>query len=361
MGIQYYKNLDGLRAIAALMVVLFHFFQNLEFETTLMSSIKSLSVFGRSGVDLFFVLSGFLITRILLANKDKANYFRNFYGRRTLRIFPLYYFFLFLYYFVKPIITSTEIPSIEHQVYFYLYLQNILQTFSIDFVGPGHFWSLAIEEHFYLFWPLLIYFFNKNILKKVIVFSIALALILRCYFLIKGYDPYYFTLTRIDGLTIGAFISIMEIQGKIKYNHNTRHGILSLFILTLTLALGKLNQSLGLSIYPIVKYSLFGFGYFHLILFIITLRPRSYLNGLFASKPLIFMGRISYGLYVYQFFALDIAAYLARNRVNLFFEFILSIFLLVFFATLSYYLFEVRFLKLKSYFQNSKKLSVITK
>jgi peptidoglycan/LPS O-acetylase OafA/YrhL len=174
MEFKHLRELDGIRAIAALMVMFFHFFQNIQTDDSFLLTVKKLSIFGQTGVSLFFVLSGFLITRILINTKNSESYFLNFYVRRSLRIFPLYFFFLLLYYFVLPWLEQKPIASFDRQIYFWTYLQNLAVTFEWDFAGPGHFWSLAVEEHFYLFWPFLIYFLTQRGIKTAMKFFILL-------------------------------------------------------------------------------------------------------------------------------------------------------------------------------------------
>src|SRR5688572_7114217 len=144
--------LDGLRGIAVLIVLGFHIFPN---------HVK----FGWAGVDLFFVLSGFLITGILLESKGTPNYYRNYLAKRTLRIFPLYYFFLIVFFIVFPLVGySDSIYNYDYlsstQSWYWLYIQNWRIFFDPHYPGEdiiSHFWSLAIEEQFYIFWPLVIY------------------------------------------------------------------------------------------------------------------------------------------------------------------------------------------------------------
>ena len=115
MKLKHFKELDGVRAIAALMVMFFHFFQNLDTQNVILISVKKYAIFGQTGVSLFFVLSGFLITRILLNTKHSESYFKNFYIRRALRIFPLYYLFLIIFYFLIPFFENSAIISFNQQ------------------------------------------------------------------------------------------------------------------------------------------------------------------------------------------------------------------------------------------------------
>jgi peptidoglycan/LPS O-acetylase OafA/YrhL len=123
---------------------------------------------GQRGVDLFFVLSGFLITGILFDAKGKEHYFHNFYVRRALRIFPLYYGALASAIFVLPWMSDSLSESlrlaVDAQAWLWLYGANILQSVRGQWcLGPlNHFWSLAIEEHFYLAWPAVIYFTSRR-------------------------------------------------------------------------------------------------------------------------------------------------------------------------------------------------------
>src|SRR5271166_6006208 len=151
-------ELDGFRACAVLMVVVLHLFYG--WPTPVLSSIPNVIrlVIGHGwlGVDLFFVLSGFLITGILIDSKERGHYFRNFYSRRILRIVPLYLACILIMYFAYP----------GAGPYFRLslvYLANFAYFFHTKVPhGPGVFWSLAIEEHFYLLWPILVRFLNRS-------------------------------------------------------------------------------------------------------------------------------------------------------------------------------------------------------
>jgi peptidoglycan/LPS O-acetylase OafA/YrhL len=136
--------LDGIRAAAAIMVMGFHFVGHHGESAHLVRA----SVIGQTGVDLFFVLSGFLITRILLSTKESPHFFRSFYARRTLRIFPLYFAYLAIYFFLLPPLLGDPIPPFATQMWSWFYLENVPQTFNLHSSGPGHFWSLAVEEQF---------------------------------------------------------------------------------------------------------------------------------------------------------------------------------------------------------------------
>jgi peptidoglycan/LPS O-acetylase OafA/YrhL len=181
---------------------------------------------GGFGVYLFFVLSGFLITRILLSEKSKPDYFRNFYARRTLRIFPLYYGVLALQFWVLlPIFpTPHTLADAHYQGWLWAYGYNILTAvkghyfFSSDWMALGHFWSLAVEEQFYLVWPFIVLALCRESLLKVCIGIVALTPILRLAFYAGGANQYwitFFTICQMDSLALGAMIACLESDGRL--------------------------------------------------------------------------------------------------------------------------------------------------
>ncbi|MBS0244284.1 MAG: acyltransferase, partial [Proteobacteria bacterium] len=172
--------LDGIRGLAVIMVLLFHFIC----AATPLNNIEALVIrffnYGAYGVELFFVLSGFLITGILYDARSKPNYFKNFYIRRTLRIFPLYYGVLFLTFVVAPLIPWLSGPTLsymaEHQAWAWLYATNVFIAIKgyWAYAYLEHFWSLSVEEHFYLFWPFLVYWLAPSP-RRLMAASLAVA------------------------------------------------------------------------------------------------------------------------------------------------------------------------------------------
>lgn len=205
--LKYYHNLDGMRAIAALMVIVFHFMYSTLPNSIHIDLLKKITLFGEHGVSLFFVLSGFVISRILINTKGNESYFSSFYKKRLLRIFPLYYFYLILINFIFPFLSTLKLSSFSFSWPYYLFLQNIINS---NVSGPGHYWSLAVEEHFYLLWPIIIYFTPVKHLFKTIILGVVFVFFIKFFILKNGLSINYFTLIRIDQLMFGALLALLE-------------------------------------------------------------------------------------------------------------------------------------------------------
>jgi len=225
--------LDGLRGLAILLVMAHHFLYSVDGSGLLGQSLLKLARMGWVGVDLFFVLSGFLITGILLDARDRvgqtattAQYFRNFYARRILRIFPLYYATLAVLFLLLPHLisfSSYNLTAAQHsQTWLWLYGTNFALPLRIPgFVNPhafitSHFWSLAVEEHFYLFWPLVVYFCTRKQLITVCLVTMGLAAALRFASLAAGASldvPYMITPCRMDALAFGGLLAV-AVRGR---------------------------------------------------------------------------------------------------------------------------------------------------
>jgi peptidoglycan/LPS O-acetylase OafA/YrhL len=347
MKLKYYTNLDGIRAIAALMVIAFHSLGSLPGDSKFIFILNKVMIFGQTGVDLFFVLSGFLITRILIKTKNGNNYFLNFYSRRTLRIFPLYYLFLIVFYIAVPFLTDVPLYSFNEQIYFYTYFQNFSFTFDWGANGPRHYWSLAVEEHFYLFWPLCIYFFNIKVIKYLIFAMILFAIGLRIIMLYNGYGVFYFTLTRFDSLGVGALLALLEIKNVFLKNNKNNFLIATVFFLGLV-ALWGLVVKEGI-FKESFKYLIYSLLYFSFIGYILCLKEKHLINRFLESTVLQFLGKISYGLYVYHPLVL-IIMHKYLNTGLLLLDFGLMIAITIIIAHLSFIYFEKKFLNFKKYF-----------
>lgn len=294
--------LDGVRGLAILMVMLFHF---LPYGTpgqpwAIRAALLGIHV-GQTGVDLFFVLSGFLITGILLDTKSNAHYFRNFYARRTLRIFPLYYGSLLLFMILLPNFTSLFHPvPVRQQLWLWFYARNIAD-FARAPAPAGHFWSLAVEEHFYLLWPAVVFFFNRKSLAGFCVVVMIVAMLTRGTLLAAGFSEMAsLTPCRMDGLAAGAFLAaVLRGPNQAKYDRR----LAWLMLLSLAIPLLPLYVTLSGTTLPIVqsvKYSLLSLFYAGLLLLVLRARIGSLVARIFTSSPLRVLGKYSYGLYVFH-------------------------------------------------------------
>jgi peptidoglycan/LPS O-acetylase OafA/YrhL len=206
------EALDGVRGLAILAVVCMHATLFAKVDPRLDGEpVTRLLLLGWCGVDLFFVLSGFLITGILLRAKGAPHYFRNFYARRALRIFPLYYAVLALLLFVldRPAATGAE------QASYLLYYQNFAWLWGHDAhadLARTVTWSLAVEEQFYLVWPAVVLLVSRRALPWLCGVLAVSAILLRFVLLGRGVDVVYFlTPCRLDALAAGACLAVLPL------------------------------------------------------------------------------------------------------------------------------------------------------
>lgn len=229
--LQKLPELDGVRGVAILLVIIFHF------GFYVPKHINFANVFyvlftgtGWIGVDLFFVLSGFLITRILLNTKHSVHYFKSFYLRRALRILPVYYLGVFLFFdCLLPLAHRTSLPLAGvpasnspgglEQLWYWFHLSNWQSAWGLYSLTPiGHFWSLAIEEQFYFVWPLVVLLCSEYYLAVVCIVLILVSAGLRCLPLCQAiqvmHPEFIYRLTpfRIEPLLFGAILAIAEAR-----------------------------------------------------------------------------------------------------------------------------------------------------
>ena len=215
-----HSRADGIRGFAILLVTAYRF--NLgpvdaDYGRLGRVLFKAFSV-GNLGVDLFFVLSGFLITGILFDAKGSRHYFRDFYIRRALRIYPLYYGVLFVALVALPLLLGARYQLFPEaradQASLWLYVANFLMGFRNEWCLGSfrHFWSLCVEEHFYLIWPLIIFFCTRRQALAASLLTIALAIVGRVVWLMLGGPKVAveaFTCFQCDGLALGSFLALV--------------------------------------------------------------------------------------------------------------------------------------------------------
>src|SRR5258706_6308443 len=248
------KELDCLRGIAVMLVMAGHIFKRAAYftENPTLNAITGITTIGWSGVDIFFTLSGFLITSILLRAKNKEHYFKNFYVRRILRIFPLYY--------VAIVVVLLFVPNIEPEFtrelgkilpLMLLYQQNWVPLLKGLYLTQylGITWSLAIEEQFYFIWPFIVYKLNREQLMKISVGYIIFSLIARTLVTIFWPDLgqastffYFSSFARFEELLFGGLLAVfLNYDGAVQKIKRFSMGVfvtsLSVFIVLCLLSL----------------------------------------------------------------------------------------------------------------------------
>ncbi len=362
--------LDGVRGLAILLVLCYDCLKLLPDGSPVTLLIRKVAASGWIGVDLFFVLSGLLITGILLDTVGKRGYWKSFLLRRSVRIFPLYYITLLLVFLLVPWLTqSWNSPRIEdslnavgaQQTWYWFYGQNWLYAWQGAWPEErvlNHFWSLAVEEQFYLVWPLVIYCFRGRPLVWICFGLCSIALILRTWLLSSGAAPvvpYVMTITRMDSLCAGALLAI-AVRSEIWRANWLRW--LPLF--------GLIYAGLFLAIdsrYPLLESESYGAGsvghtaiallFTLLIGTMLALPDNHWLIRIFCFRGLISLGQYSYAIYVfhrivyYGLLELDWSFLAPAIRGWAIFAATLAGSYLV--ARLSWVLVEARFLALKKY------------
>jgi peptidoglycan/LPS O-acetylase OafA/YrhL len=353
--------LDGLRGVAVLMVLVFHYRQGMLplGRSWLARSFRVLDM-GQTGVDLFFVLSGFLITGILLNAKGSPHFLRNFYMRRVLRILPLYYLVV-IGCLVAGWVASQPRYSFANMWWYLVYLQNVGTTFWPRSIGgPGHFWSLGVEEHFYLIWPFLILTCAEGRLPWVLLLLIGGAIACRVVLLLTGYDVFTFSLCRMDALALGALLAVFmrRREWAAPTARICRWGLMSLTLLLIVLYL--LTSGEAFFAMQVIKYTLVALGYTFLIGAIVGPQKVAWLERKLNIRSLRWCGKYSYSMYVFHPFIFGvIMTHMRRSwtrapdHAAMFMacEFALCIAGTCLAGWLSWHLFEKRFLEFKRFFE----------
>ncbi len=207
-------RLDGVRGIAVLTVMILHF-TVMRPDSPAEHAVFQATRLGWAGVDLFFVLSGFLITGILVDSRSGGRYFSSFYARRALRIFPLYYVFLLFVLWIWPAISGAAPEPLGPKLAMLAYLGNFVFAFGGWEAVPGHtthLWSLAIEEQFYLVWPLIVWLVSRASLMRLCIAMIVVSWFARAGMHLaweSGIPGYALLPARMDALAMGALLSLV--------------------------------------------------------------------------------------------------------------------------------------------------------
>jgi peptidoglycan/LPS O-acetylase OafA/YrhL len=286
----YIPELDGLRGIAIALVLVYHCHTKLE-----SSHLDVIAKWGWVGVNLFFVLSGFLITGIIIESRDDPHFFRNFYARRGLRIWPVYFLLLLLNFFFVPLVFGSFWWAV-HEVraapwtHYIFFIQNLLFAAMPGTLGPT--WSLAIEEQFYVFWAPIARFAKNAALLPLLIAVFVASPFIRLVNAQTGSLTQVHTLTHLDGLAIGSLIALslrMFGFGRATWKKIATGGIAA------GVAGAVIMQFHG-SNFTDTLLAL-GFGGMLVAALLVTGKPTGY--GRFLTwRPLKYLGTISYGLYL---------------------------------------------------------------
>ncbi len=357
---RHFPVLDGLRGIAILTVMCYH----LEY---LVPSIHMFSKGGFLGVDLFFVLSGFLITSILIREHDLTGKISllAFYIRRTLRLVPALWFFLALLYFAGNLLLSPVQADVIYGqgnfIYAIFYVMNWQSATGAIAGNLNHIWSLAIEEQFYIIWSLLLFTaFVRSLSRKQIAAGTAIIvaglIIQRAIRAANGASIevlYYSTDTRIDAILIGCLASMMFCWRLVP----------SAFFKTR--AFGRLTAGAAIVAFSILMtfdhedtllylgfISLYSLSVSIVMLWLVT-RDKTAVHKLFENSVLRWLGRISYGLYLWHFVFFEFA----KNQFDdVSARVFVGVFSSLFVASVSFHLVESPILKLKDVWSANKGL-----
>ncbi len=300
-----FPELDGLRGVAIILVIIWHYFGAIaKGEPGSVLAILQRAVgLTWSGVDLFFVLSGFLIGRILMENVDSGSYFRTFYLRRICRIFPLYFGLIFLFGI------AVFLGLKNHPEFSWLYLNPMpvwsYATFTQNFIMAYHqslganwlavTWSLAVEEQFYLLLPLLIRFVSRERILYILIGCIFAAPI--CRVLSRGFPAEVLLVSRGDSLLIGVLAAYIIRNGNVVRHLKANAPFLQTIFFTLLAGVGLLTY----------KFTFFGalnqtwLALFYVLMILIALAHKDgWLASILRHPFLQRAGWISYGLYMFH-------------------------------------------------------------
>jgi peptidoglycan/LPS O-acetylase OafA/YrhL len=369
---KYLIQLDGLRTFAVAMVIFCHY--------AAFSAIHSLNVFlGSAGVNLFFVLSGFLITSILISNKESqktegySNWFavKQFYVRRFLRIFPLYYLVIIVGFLIDTPGCRANIVALA------TYTTNWTQPHQGDLLSYAHMWSLCVEEQYYIIFPIIFIFLNSKHIKKLIVGMIVIAVISRIFITVYffsagnlielGRAAYKITPACLDAFGAGALFAFVKFyypHKALKMLNNKNSWILPCLFAFASLLLWMVD---GTSDFMTITNALFNRTLISISsVYVIGLAAFSQFSGhtgrFLENKAIVYLGKISYGIYVYHY----VLMYLFEDfsptdltKLDLMLSRVACLLLTIGLASVSWAIFEKPFNDLKRYFPYTNKKPVL--
>ena len=372
-AIDHVPALDGLRGLAILLVLLHHFGSPSNFRSVLPRPfgeiVNRLFDAGWAGVDLFFVISGFLITSILLSSRFEPSYYRLFYWRRVLRILPLHFGVLLVGVVVLPLLPppfkQLGGQSLDHLGWLFFYMSNVALAFAIvqSFGVFDTLWSLAIEEQFYMVWPWLV---RRTSSKGLIVACLVLIVfgpVARAIWLANGLDAlgaYRLTIMRLDGLALGGLLAVARHAGGPQWAFFVRFARWALLplvgaLFVTSLSVGAFYPTTGLVL--VAGHTMLNF-FFSSLLVLAASNQYATLQRTLTQPWLTRIGLYSYGTYVLHWpllLALQAAQVpqlmgVRSSLAGTTLFFVSSIVGSVALGALSYHGYEQHFLKLRRFF-----------
>lgn len=360
----YHPELDVLRFVAFLAVFMHHalprdarLYTSNGLSSTATEFLLTAKEAGAFGLDLFFALSAYLITELLLREHAKRGTFSvpAFYARRALRIWPLYFAFLALTVFVIPSIIPAERFGSIYIVSFALFLGNwVCATQGLPFSVASPLWSISLEEQFYIGWPLLLRFFGINRLKQLAIAMLLLAFVTRVALALYGVEHpgvWCNTIARLDPIALGAILAL-ALHGRAPQINNALRWVICFAALGIWWLIARYLSQDGPT--SVATYALSGLA--SVMLLMAVLRAEAPILRVPPFSWLVYLGRISYGLYVYHLFALALimrTTFLPVLNIPINFEvrLVLAFLLTVGWASASYVWLELPFLRLKERFR----------
>jgi peptidoglycan/LPS O-acetylase OafA/YrhL len=375
-ALDFIPALDGFRGVAVMLVLAYHLFQDRDALHGYVRRALFAVDASWTGVDMFFVLSGFLITRILLSTKSSPRYFRTFYARRFLRIFPLYYGALVVVILILPRVLSTS-PGM-HTL---LTKQWMLWTYTMNYdtfaFGAGwivllHLWSLCVEEQFYLLWPAAVFLLSARQLRIACWTVISAAPVIRLCFLLLGdpYSHYFITSCRGDELALGGLVALGIMEGRVAVMARMARIVLPVTAAVLgvftvagwlnVVSQGVMTKAAILS--KCISFSIIGpFFASVLILLLQPLPGTGWILRFFNLRGWRWIGKYSYGIYLLHYTIAPMAARLfplpaiqariADAFLARFIYFVLASALTIAAAFATWHLWEKHFLSMKRLFR----------
>ncbi len=296
--------LDGFRGLAILWVTLYRFGEIAWTKEVVGSTLSQAVLLGAMGVDLFFVLSGFLITGVLLSYRENCErYFLKFYWRRALRIFPLYFGSLFVFLWLLPVgfgnrVVSETVAGNPWHLWLYTMNWEIAWRNEWCFGALNHFWSLAIEEQYYLIWPWIVYVLGPRSLQRlclILVMVLALGRIGYSWAELGSVSEKTYTFFRLDGLLLGSWAQLWTRQfgewraGLAAYRW-AMAGLAILLVLSLFLGADDLT----------IRYTLVSALATATLLVVLADEAGAWESRCLDASVLRSLGKYSYAMYVFQ-------------------------------------------------------------